>query len=138
MLLIKGQKYWRYAPTYLRGNSLKRQQNKPVLIRITQQKTLVLNRTEPHIDECKRLIMEVLKQAVRDYYNLPENPTTEEVNIYEAAVDFLFEPEHIVNWGGRTCTTEDLLDILDLDIDWFRERILDGKIRSRKKSVEGE
>jgi hypothetical protein len=105
----------------------------PVIIKVNPKKNLILYRTTPHIDECKCLIMEVLKQAIRDFYNLADSNITEDINIYNEAVEFLFEEGYTIDWGGANYTLDDLLDILDLDIKWFRERILAGRIRSRKQ-----
>jgi len=55
-----------------------------------------------------------------------------EQHYYATARDFIFDPEYTLNYGGIDKTLTDLLDILDLDIEWFQIRVMrlkDRKIR---------
>ena len=111
--------------------------NKPIQIRISRRKVLVLERTCPHLDECKRLIAEMIKQAVRDLYNFEEAVLPAERELYNTAVDFIFDDECFVDWGGKERCLRDFLDILDLQIDWFREQVLLGR-RTKKQTSQKE
>lgn len=76
----------------------------------------------PFIDECKRLILKIIEQAIRDYISLEHARAPIEKYYYETACEFLFNEEYTIDYGGEDKTMRDLLDILDLDIDWIRYR----------------
>jgi hypothetical protein len=78
----------------------------------------------PTPDECKYLILKVIEQAVRDYLSLEKTNTPIEKLYYETACEFLFDDDYIVEFGGANKTLRDFLDILDISLDWFRERVM--------------
>lgn len=96
---------------------------KTIRFKISPTKTLTLKRTPLYLDECKKLIAEMIKQSVRDYVNFAYSKVLVEQEIFEEAFDFLFDDECFVDWGGKERCLKDFLDILCIDIVWFREMI---------------
>jgi len=97
--------------------------------------------TLPYVDECRRVIAEMLKQAVRDYLNLDKSRDAQDKIDWQFAEAFLFEEEYRVNWGGQERSLEEFLDILGIEVDPFREKLLQQKIRldhayRKKKMIE--
>ena len=93
-------------------------------------------RTLPHIDECRILILKIIDQAIRDYLNLEHSNSPSERRYYEEACEFLFDADYYIDYGGVDKNLQDLLDILDIDIEWMRERVVklkDRKIHDRRK-----
>jgi len=84
----------------------------------------------PEIDECRLLILKMIEQTVRDYLNLENSPAPIERWYFEAAECFLFEEEYRVDWGGCEKSLKDFLDIIDIDIDWFRDNV--HKLKNKK------
>lgn len=76
----------------------------------------------PNIEESRLLLLKVIEQAVRDYLSL-EGVDIPHARVYwESARDFLLDDDTYIIWGNEEFNLEDILDILDLDINWFRER----------------
>jgi hypothetical protein len=89
--------------------------------------------TLPNLDECRFLILKIIEQAVRDFISLEGSTAPIEQFGYETAVDFLFKDDYEINWGDTTITFCDLLDFLDVDIEWFREKVLQAKERKNQR-----
>jgi len=83
----------------------------------------------PHIDECRYLILKIVEQSVRDFLSLSKSAAPIEQHYHETAQDFIFDPTYSIDYGGSIKTLSDLLDILDLDIEWFRVRVMRLKDR---------
>ncbi len=75
-------------------------------------------------DEVRFLLLKIVEQAVRDYMTLEKAASLYEQESYQTAGQFLFEDNYIIDYGGVERSLRDILDILDLDIDWFRQRIV--------------
>ena len=88
----------------------------------------------PTPDECKYLILKVIEQAVRDYLSLEKTNTPIEKLYYDTACEFLFDDEYIVEFGGANKTLRDFLEILDIELQWFRERVMRLK-SARHKNI---
>jgi hypothetical protein len=88
-------------------------------------KIIYLVRTLPEEDECRKIILEVIKQAVRDYQNLANTKDTKEKEIFEETIDFLFDDEYYFFWGDKEIKLKDLLEIIGIDLIYFREKILE-------------
>jgi len=73
-------------------------------------------------DECRRIILKIIEQAIRDYISLENATAPIEKYYYQTARDFLFDDEYAIDYGGEDKTIHDLLDIVGLDIDWIRYR----------------
>ncbi len=100
--------------------------NPPAVIRISisEGNELILVQTTPHIDECKIIISKMVGQAVRDFVNFAYSTVPTEMEHAEAAKNFLFDDEFIVTWDNKDRNLKDFLDILDIDVTWFREMVL--------------
>ena len=99
------------------------------------------NYTIPHIDECRYLILKMIEQAVRDYISLGNSSAPIERYYYETACEFLFDDDYYIDYGGVDRNLRDLLDILDINVDWFRERVVklkDRRIRDEKGKAQEE
>ena len=76
-----------------------------------------------YLDECKKIISKMIEQTVRDYVGLEKSPEPVNQRTWLEASCFLFEEEYRVDWGGDEKSLEDFLGILNIDIDWFREKV---------------
>jgi hypothetical protein len=84
----------------------------------------------PDLDEVHLLLMKVLEQAVRDYCSLHTSDLHSDQLIWEESRDFIFDDSYRFMWGDRELSFSDLLDILNLDVSWFR-------VQTKKKFEEG-
>lgn len=97
----------------------------------------------PDLQECKLIILHVIKQAIKDYEHYREKQGGEEEQfIYETARDFLFDDDYMVQWGDTEMCLRQFCDILDIDIDWLRNKVVqkfdikflkDGRIVPKRK-----
>jgi hypothetical protein len=78
----------------------------------------------PDSDQCRYLVLKVLEQAVRDYVSLSESEIPNEQATWEEAKGFLYDDEYHLVWGTLELTTEQFLDLVDLDISWVREQTM--------------
>lgn len=76
----------------------------------------------PNIEEVRFLLMKVIEQAVRDYCSLSNAELPAEKLLWETAKGFIFDDDYRICWGDKEYSFEDILNILDLDIAWFREQ----------------
>lgn len=88
---------------------------------------------EPHDDECRYLLIKMVEQAVRDFINLEFSKVPIEKTYYETAVGFLFDDNYRIDYGGQELSFSDVLDCLDMEVIWFRERVVKLKERKRKR-----
>jgi len=79
----------------------------------------------PDIEECRFLILKVVEQAVRDYLSLFGSNLPNDIATWETAVGFIFDEDYKIMWGNLELSQEDLLGIVDIDVKWFRERMLE-------------
>ena len=98
-----------------------------------EEKEITFNRSLPEIDECRLLIMKIVEQAVRDYITLERSSAPIDKVEFEGARDFLFDNDYTVDWGGVDKNLQDLLDILDIEAEWLREKARRAKERKIKK-----
>jgi hypothetical protein len=94
--------------------------------------TFHLSSYYPNVEECRFLLMKVIEQAVRDYCALYDAELPAEKTLWESSRDFIFDDEYVIDWGGKDMRFEDVLDVLDLDIHWFREQT-QKKFKARLK-----
>jgi len=80
-------------------------------------------RSLPELDECRYLILKIVEQSVRDYLSLEFSDAPIEQYYYDTAIDFIFDDDYVIDYGSEDKSLNDLLDILDLNIRWFREKI---------------
>lgn len=87
----------------------------------------------PNIQECKILLLKIVEQAVRDYINIDLSTATPKfIEIQEEAKDFLFDDTYAIQWGDIELTLEKITAILDIDVLWFRKKILTKTKKERK------
>lgn len=89
----------------------------------------------PPLDECRYLILKIIEQAVRDYLSLGQSIAPIEQYYYETACEFIFNDTYTIDYGGKDKTLQDLLDIVDISLPWFRQRVIrlkDQKIRQER------
>jgi recombination protein RecA len=72
----------------------------------------------PEQEQCRFLMLKVLEQAVRDYISMYNSSTQSEREAWEEARDFIFDDEYRFMWGNMELSTEEFLDILDIDIEY--------------------
>lgn len=89
---------------------------------------ITIKRTLPKIDECKYLITKVIDRAIRDFITFENWNSPIEKEIYEGAVDFIFDDNYFTKWGNKEYGFRDFCDILGMDYIWVRENILVRKI----------
>lgn len=78
----------------------------------------------PTIEESRYLILKIIEQAVRDFVTLRTASAPIEIEYFETACEFLFDDEYAIDYGGIDLTLKQFLSLLDVEIDWFRERVL--------------
>ncbi len=88
----------------------------------------------PDIEECKFLLLKMVEQAVRDFVSFADSDEPELKEICKEARDFLFEDEYFIEWGGRELNLQIIMDILDIDLGWFRKKTRE-KLLTREVSV---
>lgn len=86
----------------------------------------------PHIDECRHLILKIIEQAVRDFLSLGQSNAPIEQQYYETACQMIFDDDYMVDYGGEEKSLQDLLDIVDLEVDWLREQV----VRQKDKRIQ--
>lgn len=76
------------------------------------------------IDEARYLILKIIEQAIRDYISLSKSCAPVERDYYETACEFLFNDEYRINYGDEEKSLKELLEILSIELAWFRERVV--------------
>lgn len=90
---------------------------------ITDDFDVELQRISPEIDECKTILLHVVKQAVDDYQAFKNSERPEHIEIWESANTFLFSDDHYIDWGDRQFNLEEICEFMGLEIHWVRRRI---------------
>ena len=77
----------------------------------------------PNYEECKIVILKIIEQASRDYLTLynAKSPTLQ--YLWETARQFIFDDNYLIDWGNKTITPSNLLDIVDINIQWLRRKM---------------
>ena len=83
----------------------------------------------PNIEECRFILIKIIEQAVRDLVAFKDAEELDLIEIHKEAEDFIFKNDYFILWGNEELNLQMILDILDIDIDWFRDR-------TRKKLLE--
>jgi len=76
----------------------------------------------PDIQECRFILFKVLEQAVRDYIKFKDTDNEDLFELWCTAKGFLFDNTYRIDWGGQDISLSEILDELDLDIDWVRSK----------------
>lgn len=78
----------------------------------------------PSLEQSRYLMLKVLEQSVRDYCALIDSDIPNEQYLWEEAKEFIFDDSYRIMWGDWELSTEEFLDVLDIDIAWFREQTI--------------
>lgn len=84
--------------------------------------------------EARFLVAKILEQAIKDYIAYHKSEDEQEKEAWATAQGFIFDPEYLVSWGDIELSPGNLLDMIDIDIDWVREQTR----RKFKKEIDGE
>src|SRR3972149_3432879 len=90
----------------------------------------------PDLEECRLLILKVIEQAMRDYCALANSPIQNDILVWQEARDFLFDNDYNLSWGDMELSSEQFMDLVDLDIEYVRaqaKRKLDARNRINDK-----
>lgn len=74
-------------------------------------------------EQSRYLLLKVIEQAIRDYVALSGSEVSSEQQAWETAKSFLFDDTHRIEWGNINLNLEEILDILNLDLNWVREEV---------------
>ena len=88
----------------------------------------------PDPEECKIIILKIIEQASRDYLSLHKGKTASLQHTWETARDFIFKDKHLINWGGRIITPAELMELVDIDIDWLRRKMRERFAKIKKEN----
>jgi len=75
------------------------------------------------LDEVRIIIAKLLEAAERDYLNLEDTTVPIEKLHFLTAESFIYEEGYKVDWGGAEKSFSDFCDILDINPEWYREKI---------------
>lgn len=75
----------------------------------------------PNDQECRFLLLKVVEQAINDYVSLEGSEIPYADLLWETARDFIFDDKYWIYWGDMELSLEDILDILEVNINWVRE-----------------
>jgi hypothetical protein len=90
---------------------------------ILDEDDVKVNRTEPKLDECKTLLLHVIKQAVDDYQSFKDKTREDHKEIWLTASGFIFNDDYYIHWGDKEINLEQICDLLSLEVNWVRSRI---------------
>lgn len=90
---------------------------------VPEEDNVEVKRTEPFFDECKSLLLHVVKQAVDDYQSYRFKTREDHQEIWISASGFLFDNDHYIQWGEQEMNLEQICDVLSLEVSWVRSRI---------------
>lgn len=82
-----------------------------------------VNRTEPKLDECKTLLLHVIKQAVDDYRAFKDKTREDHQEIWVTASGFIFDDNYYIDWGDQQLNLDQICDFVGLEVNWVRNRI---------------
>ena len=89
----------------------------------------------PFPDECRRLITKVLSQAALDFINFAADFTQVSEEDFLTASGLIFDNEYSIDWGNENLTFEKICIIVNVEPEWFRDRIK-KRIIQRKNTNE--
>jgi hypothetical protein len=77
-----------------------------------------------HGDETNIIFLKIIEQSIRDYFNLSKSIVPIEIQYFESASGFLFDDDYFIHWGDYEISLENILNYLQIDVDWFRKKLL--------------
>ena len=91
----------------------------------TKTSHFFLSKYTPNIEESKFLLLKVIEQAIRDYCSIRYMNVPNKDFLWETAYLFLFDDEYVIEWGELNMTLSDIADVLDVDLEWVREKAVE-------------
>lgn len=74
-------------------------------------------------DDCRRILLKVVSQAVHDYLSGELGDTYIELEHFITAKEFLFNLEYKIQWGDLELGLADICDILGLEVAWIHRKL---------------
>ena len=87
----------------------------------------------PDPEECRIIILKIIEQASRDYLSLHKGKTAALQYTWQTARDFIFKDKYLINWGGRVTTSAELMELVDIDINWLRRKMRERFTKTQKE-----
>jgi len=83
-------------------------------------------------EEARLIVFKILEQAVKDYVDYYDTTDEQLKEDWLTAQGFIFNPDYVMQWGDIEVSPEQLLDMVDVDIQWVREQTR-KKLKREKK-----
>ena len=88
------------------------------------------------LDEARIIIIKLLEATERDYLNLENSTIPIEKWYFLTAESFIYEETYKINWGDSEKSFSDLCEIVDIDPEWYRDKIeKEREILKKKKQI---
>jgi len=84
------------------------------------------------LDEARVIIIKLLEATERDYLNLEDSTIPIERWYFLTAESFIYEETYKIDWGDSEKSFTDLCEIVDIDPEWYRDKI--ERIREEKRN----
>ena len=91
--------------------------------------TFVLEIPHLEVDDCRRLLMKVLTQAVGDYLHYVNRSATIHTEDFLTASGIIFDPDHRIQWGDSALSLSDICEIVSVEPDWFQQRVIRRELK---------
>ncbi len=82
-----------------------------------------------YMDDMKTIWCKTIEQAIHEYITYKYSRNESGRTLHFNARDFLFNNSYTIRFGDKDVTLRELLDMLDINIEWFRAGV-------RKKEAE--
>jgi hypothetical protein len=103
---------------------------------LSDDEDVEVDRTEPQLDECKMILLHLVRQAIDDYQLFVGKTKPEHQEIFLSASGFLFDADYLIQWGDIELSLEQICDVINLDLEWVRSKIT-HQIGVKLKQPEG-
>lgn len=109
---------------------------------ISDEDDVEVNRVDPKLDECRTLLLYVVKQAIDDYQTFQDRTREDHKELWLTSSGFLFDDDYHIQWGELILNFDQICDLLGLEVDWVRHKIhaqievelnVDGVVTTRNK-----
>ena len=102
-------------------------------IAVNDNKVLTLDRTKLFPDEVIIIVCKLIQQTARDFQNFYYSEDPVEKEIFEETAEFIYEKDCFIALGDQEFNFEDLLDMVDINYDWFVEKLENKVFATRNK-----
>jgi len=75
-------------------------------------------------DDGKLLLFKIVEQASRDYANFFDAKGGKDRENFLSAEAFLFDDDYLIDFGEEVFSLEEILHILDLEVEWYRRKVI--------------